>query len=74
LHLPPRFSATLPRCLLLPALAGHPPPPPLFLNAGAVLGGMGPVWTGKTARENRLHAQVSGHPVRLDIRTLASPF
>jgi hypothetical protein len=61
LHLSPRFLLS---CLgvssSFPTPTGHPPPPPLLLEA--------------KRRGKRLQARASGHLVRLDVWTLASPY
>ena len=50
LHLPCRFFAASPLCLLLRALAGHPPPPTPLPDAGDVHDGVGNLrrkWLGR---------------------------
>jgi len=63
------LSAASPRCLLLLAPAGHPPLPPLFLNAGDVRGGTGPTWVRETAAGARGRPAAS-KPINLGIDLL----
>ena len=66
------FAAS-PRCpLLLPAPARHPPPLSSLLDASDVQGAWAPCGHVKLCEKMTADAGVQ-HPVRLNVRTLASP-
>jgi hypothetical protein len=71
LHLSSSPSATSPRCLLLPALVGHPLSHPPLLDASDIRGSAGLAWARKTARETNCGARASRRPIRADVWVLS---